>query len=192
MRDPGHDWIEARSLGELPPDELRLIELEENLQRKDLTAFEKSKMIVETVKVVKDALKKQAEFSLESSKKSTGGRPPKADSEEKVGESIGVPRQTISEAEKHVAIAEQYPFMESWPQYRVLEAAELMENLPEDERVVAETMFSEPAMPPSPVISMLFNLLKMSAEQRGRIWELYQSDDSSSATLCSVMTEVVL
>ena len=41
----GWTEIEALSLGELTSDELRLIELEENLKRKDLTSLERSNPI---------------------------------------------------------------------------------------------------------------------------------------------------
>ena len=39
----------------------------------------------------------------------------------------------MSEAQTHVAIADIFPFMQSWPQYRVLEAKEYVEQLPEVE-----------------------------------------------------------
>ena len=51
------------------------------------------------------------------------GRSP---STRKVAERTGIPRTTASEAQSHVETADAFPFMQSWPQYRVLEARELL------------------------------------------------------------------
>lgn len=122
--------IEARSLGDLADDELREIELEENLQRKDLTSYERSRTIADLAKTAKKIA--GDEFRTDSVRKP--GRP-------KTGlgaaaERIGVAKMTIRDAEKHVEAVDRYPFMRhpTWTQDRVLKAAKVMSDLPETDQ----------------------------------------------------------
>ncbi len=87
--------IEVTQRGGLTERQLRALELEENLWRKDLTEYEKSKAMMDYVGVVKE--QREEEFLSESdenleggrvSPKSgpKGGRPKKAASQAKVAE----------------------------------------------------------------------------------------------------------
>lgn len=91
--------IDVRRWPGLTADERREIELAENLNRKDLTPAERSRQMVALADVAADLLP-------DSGSKSNGrGRPHKSNSEAKVAERIGVPRQTLHDAKRHVAAA---------------------------------------------------------------------------------------
>jgi ParB-like chromosome segregation protein Spo0J len=59
----GWGEIEVKSLGELTPRELCIIELEENIRRKDLTEYETSKVLVEYVEAVKETCSESEQVS---------------------------------------------------------------------------------------------------------------------------------
>jgi hypothetical protein len=54
----------------------------------------------------------KAKLSEPSSQNPKGGRPKKKDSKEEIAKSVGVSRTAIREIEKHVSLAEQYPFLQ--------------------------------------------------------------------------------
>jgi hypothetical protein len=99
--------IPARLYHDLTADEKREIELEENERRKDLTPYERSRNVVALAETATEILAK--EFSPNGSKNPKGGRPQKADSEQKVAARIGIPQQTINVAKQHVAAVNRYP-----------------------------------------------------------------------------------
>ena len=103
-----------------------MLELEENIRRKDLTEYEKNKAMVEYVEAVKE---EGLELRTDSVQNSLG-RPSDPTSERKVAERTGIPASTAREAQSHVETADLFPFMQSWPQYRVLEAREVVAKLP--------------------------------------------------------------
>lgn len=141
----------------LGDDDRRIIELEENLQRKDLTAFERSRNLAELAdKAAKVVLS-------DSDKNQSAGRPPKnevplAD----VAEYIGKPRITIHDAQKHVAAAERYPILqgEGWKQYRAMEAAEALDRLPEKDRDAVINLVSEPGIDPQTAVKIIADVSK--------------------------------
>jgi hypothetical protein len=57
----GATMIEVRRVGELNEHELRILELEENLNRQELTAAERSKTMAELADVVAAHLREEAE-----------------------------------------------------------------------------------------------------------------------------------
>lgn len=107
-----------------------MLELEENLHRKDLTAHERSKAIVQTVEAAKQVAREEAatakqwlddqpqrngtakgQVGASGNVPKTGGRPriDPAATREKIAERMGVPERTVRDAEQHVAIADRYP-----------------------------------------------------------------------------------
>lgn len=129
----GWTEIDARSVGDLSDAELREIELEENLRRKDLTPLERSRKLVE--------LAETAEGLLATSAKTTG-RPPKgAAPEQAVAERIGVPRRTLGDAKAHVAAVDRYPELTrvGGTQKDVLTIARNLDRLDDDARVAARS-----------------------------------------------------
>jgi hypothetical protein len=124
------DWgeIEVKSLGELTPRELCIIELEENIRRKDLTEYETSKVLVEYVEAVKETCSDSEQVS-----KPKSGPVRRPGSYRDIEDRTGIPIATISKAQTHVVTADAFPFMQPWAQYRVLEAKEYLGKLPEEE-----------------------------------------------------------
>ncbi len=107
--------IDVRKYGTLTAAERREIELEENLHRKDLSAFERSKTTVERVEVAKEAVKE----TVEPFHSKRGGRgKSRPDSRRAIEERTGIQDKTIRNAEQHVAAAEKYPLLQGddWTQ----------------------------------------------------------------------------
>jgi hypothetical protein len=184
----GWTEIDVRYKTDLSEKEKREIELEENLRRKDLTPYERSKVMMQLAEAAAEVLaaRAQSEVLVESAKTSKGGRPPKkAAPEQQIAERIGVPRETVNKAERHVATANTYPVMQSpdWKQYHVLEAKEALEKLPEEERPVVVAMVGEPGIPPKLAIELIRNVGDMKPDERKEICQLYQSNDPRDRSL---------
>lgn len=173
--------IDVRYKTDLTEKEKREIELEENLRRKDLTAYERSKVIVERVKIAREIAKEEAKTCGESLQVSRPVRGPARTpgSARDIEERTGIPTKTATEAEQHVATAETYPFMQKpdWKQYHVLEAKEAIEKIPEEERPILAEMVSEPFIQPKTAIKLLNNAANMNPKERNEVCRLYQSED---------------
>jgi hypothetical protein len=94
------------------------IKLEENLHRKNLTAYERSKTMVDLTATVKTRLKNTASTPAAQGPEGLintvidnphGGPPTRPDALEKVAPEIGVSHSTLSLALHHVAAVERYP-----------------------------------------------------------------------------------
>lgn len=130
----GHEQVEVRRLGDLSDAQLRELELEENLRRKDLTAHERSKEMLRYVEAAKEAASEEPEFRTDSVQKSKRGRPSKPGSERDVQERTGIRASTVRDAEKHVAAVEKYPELEEAPQSTAIKTARAWDEAPEPER----------------------------------------------------------
>jgi len=130
----GWEYVPTRMLGELTEAELREIELEENLRRKDLTEYERSKKMLELAEVAAEILKSEPEFSPSVGKNTSPGRPPKPDSQQRVAERIGVPQQTLSDAKRHVEAVDKYPELKTFPKSDAIKAAKTLDSMPEPVR----------------------------------------------------------
>lgn len=62
------------------------------------------------------------------------GRPSKPDSEAKIAEAIGVPRQTLLDARQHVAAIDKYPELEPLPKMQAIQTAKQLDQIPEEQR----------------------------------------------------------
>lgn len=102
--------VPVTRVGELSDAQLREIELEENLRRKDLTAIEASRTMVALAEVSAQVIRSTTE------RKSNGGRPSEPDSLRSVAEHMGVSPQTVMRAKEHVAAVEANPDLEPLPQ----------------------------------------------------------------------------
>ncbi|WP_367941130.1 ParB N-terminal domain-containing protein [Enterocloster citroniae] len=124
--------IEAKVLEDISEKELRVLELEENIRRKDLTELEKSKNLVELAEIKEQELKEK-EYFAESAKKSRG-QPQKVNGLKQVAEEIGVPIKTLHDAKQHVKAVEEFPPLADLPKYQAMETAkELRKASPEDQ-----------------------------------------------------------
>jgi ParB-like chromosome segregation protein Spo0J len=139
----GWTEIPCRLFRDLSEDERLEIELEENLQRKDLTPFEQSKNLVQISQVAEKII--QSEFSGISRNNSEAkpGRPPKPVSEDKVAERIGVDRKTVSNAKQHVKAVETYPELKDSPQATAISTAKTLDSLPPQRREQARSNISQ-------------------------------------------------
>jgi len=175
------EWteIDVRQYGELTDQELRILELEENLRRKDLSAYEQAKEMVAYVEAVWEQIQDEVDLLSDSDNKSKRrrGRPKEVDTQKKVAERAGVSQPPVSNAETHVAIADTFPFMQSWPQYRVLEAKEYVEQLPEAEYESLNKLLNQPGIPADSCLKILRNFLKKTPEERTEIYACNDSTD---------------
>lgn len=148
----GWTEIEVKVLKNISEKELRVLELEENIRRKDLTELEKSKNLVELAEIKEQELKNQVkkkscaesvhlgdkEFFPES-EKNLGGRPSKTNGLKQVAEEIGVPISSLYDAKQHVKAVEEFPPLENLPKYQAIETAkELRKVSPEEQEKILD------------------------------------------------------
>ncbi len=141
--------VPIRRLENLTEAQLREIELEENLRRKDLTEYERSKEMVRQAALVAATLLSKAETNNEVSsdieETRRGGRPssfgaPKVDVAQALGTSVG----SLVSFEQHVAAVEEFPVLKTMPKTNAIETAKNLRQLPpERQQVVLQKMESE-------------------------------------------------
>jgi ParB family chromosome partitioning protein len=131
--------IEVTLLANLSTDDLREIELEENIRRKDLTTLELSKNMVELAKLKAEKAKTCLKTNFESrvSRGDTRINPileSRPDSTKAIAKEIGVPRSTLIEAQQHVAAAEEFPELAPLPKKEAITIAKQLRSMPPEER----------------------------------------------------------
>lgn len=137
----GQTEIEVKMLEDISERELRVLELEENIQRKDLTSLEKSKNLAELA-VLKEQELKRNEYFSDSEKKSR--EPNCADSAHlndpgrigirTIAKEIGIPPKTLHDAKQHVKAVEEFPPLESFPKHEAIETARELRKAPPEEQ----------------------------------------------------------
>lgn len=186
MKSLGFIEVECRRWDGLTDTERRELELEENLRRKDLTAYERSKNVVELAIVAEEVDREIGEVTRSDSEQvSKRGPAQTPGSIRRTAERIGVPTTSIHQAKKHVAAADAYPFLQQpgWKQYRAMEAAEALDKLPEDDRAVVVKMIDEPGTSPETAIKMIHNIAQKPEQERREIVTLATSDDERHRSL---------
>jgi len=139
----GWQEVEVRSLGELTVNELRTVELEENLRRKDLTEYEKSKDMVELVQVVKEQIKDEI-VCADSAQAPTNKKGVTVHgSYRDIANRTGFPESTIRAAEKHVAAVEKYPELKAFTKDNAIKVAGKLDVLPPEVREQKLEQFRE-------------------------------------------------
>jgi ParB/RepB/Spo0J family partition protein len=156
----GWKTIPARRVETMSDDELRAIELDENVQRLDLNSYEASgqclaKLAAEAAKIAEEeaaAMAKEERVSADSAdtpmperrrraadtrvskrgRRREGKRPKGKVSRKKLAERTGVSETTQREVEEHVRLAELYPVFRrpEWKKLNVLQAGELLDHMP--------------------------------------------------------------
>lgn len=126
--------IEAKVLENVSEKELRVLELEENIRRKDLTELEKSKNLVELAEIKERELIEKAEKEFHTESVRNVGRPKVISSLGSVADEIGVPKQSLYDAKQHVAAVDEFPPLENLPKYKAIETAKELREAPEEER----------------------------------------------------------
>lgn len=135
----GWNEIDVVYRTQLTERQKRILELEENLHRKDfsLSEYEKSKRLVELAELKAEELRKRPtdnQIMPTPGKKSGRGRPKKTDSQEIIAREVGIPRQTLQDAYVHVKAVEQYPELKPLPKTHAIQIARQLNSLPELER----------------------------------------------------------
>lgn len=130
----GMKEIEAKVLEDISEKELRVLELEENIRRKDLTELEKSKNLVELAEMKEQELKEKLSTDSVDKYGREAHRPVNPISVQNISKEIGTPVQTLKDAKQHVAAVEEFPELENLPKYKAIETAKELRNAPEDER----------------------------------------------------------
>jgi ParB-like chromosome segregation protein Spo0J len=148
FQELGRAEIDARFYEELTEDERNEIELEENLQRLNLSATELSNQIVhQAIKIAPIISTKivEKEISLESGKSETRGRKsahgvPKKD----IAQALGISTSTLVAAEQHVAAVEEFPEISNIPtQKDALTVAKNLRQLPQAEQSQARQALAD-------------------------------------------------
>lgn len=131
----GKKRVEVKSLGELSADERREIELEENIRRKDLTEYERSRKTRELVEVAQEIAAKEISPTVGEKSKPRRGRPKKPGSQAAAAERTGIPQQTISRANEHVSAGEKYHFLQDrrWSQTAAIKMAKVLDDIGRDD-----------------------------------------------------------
>lgn len=133
-------WISVpvTRLGDLSSEQLREIELEENLQRKDLTQEERDRTLVALVEHVKETRGTDPQVSRNGSR----GPAPDPRSDRQAASEIGVDEKTIRNARDHVEAIDRYPELRGASaigasRKDVVTIAKNLDALPDDERGTA-------------------------------------------------------
>lgn len=184
----GWATIPVRDFGDLTDAERREIELEENLRRKDLTPFERSKTLAKQAEVAAEVLREESEprgIPFKLNENPGPGRPSKVDAKVRIAERIGVAQSEVTKAEQHVETAEQFPFMQrpQWKQSHVLDARRYLNDIPDEQRPAVAALLDQPGIPPVVAIPMLQNLASVDEAERAEIIALAESPDPSEREL---------
>lgn len=151
VKSLGWKTIEARDFGALTEAELRELELEENLRRKDLTPEERSRNLVALAETAKEIAETCADSAQVS--KPTRGPARTPGSLRDVSQRIGVPEATIRAAQQHVTAAEKYPELKASdiPQAEAIQVAAKLDALPEPERAPVLTLLRQTERAPADI-----------------------------------------
>jgi ParB/Sulfiredoxin domain len=182
----GWRTIPARQLASLSEDAARAIELDENTHREALSDYAASKARLAQIKQAEADLKAKASEApkaelLAQAGPRKRGRPKgkAAGSSRSVADETGISRQEQSRTERHVELAERYPFLQrpGWVQYHVLKAGDVITKMPEDDRPSIAALLDQDGIPPAKAIEMLRRAEEMTVDQRREVIRLAQSAD---------------
>lgn len=126
--------IEAKVLEDITEKELRILELEENIRRKDLTELEKSKNLVELAEIKEQELKEKLSTDSVDKYKREAHRPINPVSIQNISKELGTPVQTLKDAKQHVKAVEEFPPLENLPKYQAIETAKELRKAPPEEQ----------------------------------------------------------
>jgi len=167
----GWKSIPARRV-KLSRDELRELELEENLQREELDAFEQSTARGLEIEATVEELERGQAARARSSRKSPESLRSAARKQ------LGISAGTDNRDRQIIRDVKQFPTLESWSQRTIKKAAEAIRELPAAEQAQAERFAGtfHPRMRHEAVES-LENLLDWPKPLRSKIWALTRNSD---------------
>jgi ParB family chromosome partitioning protein len=181
--------IPARRIDKMTDEQLRAVELDENVAREALSDFATSKTRLAQIRQAEADLKAKTKAEAEEFRstlkrnskrgRTDEGRPPKADSKRAVAAETGISLAEQVRTERHVTLAEQYPFLQraGWRRHDVLEAGVALAKIPEAERGPIAVLLDQPGIPVREAIGYLTNAAAMPKPQRQAIVAQSQSAD---------------
>jgi ParB/RepB/Spo0J family partition protein len=206
----GWTSVPVRDVTDCDDVKLRAIELEENTERLDLENYEKSKKRLTAVRQEATAARQQAseaaraaaaqhiaaapdgtpgaaqaEFRSDPKRNSKRGRPkgrpPEPGSKRDVAKRTGISPTEQVRIERHVALAETFPFMQrtgnGWVKHTVLRAGDLLAELPATEHPMAVKLVDGPHVSADLALKVFRNLTTICPECRQAVYEKAQSKD---------------
>ena len=113
--------------------------------------------------------------------KTQGGRPAKGPaSQQAAADRTGIPRQTISDAERHVAIADDFTFMRKWSKGDVLKAGKILEDLePDDQECISRLL---DGVPGHKGLTILKQFSRAPQSTQKKVADLHRQDSSLALT----------
>jgi ParB-like chromosome segregation protein Spo0J len=174
----GRSEIPARRFGNVSPEELREMELDENVQRTDLTPHELSAKRMRIIEAAEREAEKQPEeeFRSDSDRKSIG-RPRKKGSDRDISRRTGMSKTTVHETRKHVSAAKKYPFLQhdTWPRREAILATKVLDKMGTRASAALSQMCEgldyQTAQP------LIHNVAEMEPSQRRVVVKLHASKD---------------
>lgn len=127
VRQLGMEHVAVRMLDTLSPAERREIELEENLQRKDLTSHELSKELIEDAHAIAERI---LSTNLVDKPIPRGQKPTYGVPKAEVARALATSTSDLVRAEQHVAAVEQHPILKDEPQATAIDYAKAVKQEP--------------------------------------------------------------
>jgi hypothetical protein len=168
------------------------LELDENRERKDLTAHERSKRRTEEIRAARREAKAEAakaktcgESPHVSGKGGRGKKGRKPGSVRDVAERTGYSGKDQQEAERHVEFADRYPFLQgaTFKREHVLEIERSLRNLPAPEHAAAMNLAEREPWEPPQVARGICRLVDMEPTRRQRVYALAKTDPEAATAL---------
>jgi hypothetical protein len=177
------DMIRVRRYKDLSTKERLAIELEENVQRKELTPFEASEAAVGAARLAREVA--LVEFRGDSPR--NPGRP--QGGRKGAARRIGISEKSIREAERHVALAGQYTFMKesAWKQAHVIAAGDMLQKLPDTERDVVLQLID--GCEPETSLTRLRNFSTLPTDERAEIIRAARSENPGERAAATARIE---
>lgn len=176
----GWDSIEVRFATELTDKEKQALELEENIRRKDLTEYEKSKKLVELVEIVKEQAKDELRTDFVQNNKTPVGRPHVPGSTRDIASRVGIPPATIADAKKHIQAIEKHPELKDLPKSTAIKKAKELDNQQEPKsQPKTKVVKNDTPQPEKPVnIKPLPDFTEQQLKDALRMESVYREVDS--------------
>ena len=183
--------IRAELLEQLTDEKRDHLELRENLDRKDLTSLEASRKIIAKAQLQAAEKNRDIISTQNESKKDPRGRPATYGNKAKpeIAKEIGVARESLQRAERHVELADRYPFLRSWRQGDVLQFREHIKKMPPEEQnklcefIVQDHLPMHPR--PDQALTVAQVMRDKTPEARAAIYKLAKSTDAKDRTLAT-------
>jgi ParB/RepB/Spo0J family partition protein len=180
--------IPANLREHLTDAQLRDIELEENENRKPLTQRERERTFASSKRLVESAKKAGEVLSAATADKSKprGHAPVHGAARSTIADALGTSEGSIRNAEKHVSIAEQFPFMQGsqWRQSDVLRVRERLEEIkPEAREQTMAILGAAKMLDPELAVALVENIGAKKPAERQELFDLSQSDDPRKISL---------